>query len=110
MTYIDVKEKTELLDLTKKWQRKFHNEKLGRQEEYREHKKMFLPVTETLQQQQQTMMLEYASMNHLAITSISQIGEPPINRDILRLGKISVRYLNKFASWKEYDFTYGWSQ
>lgn len=118
MAFVNIKQKSDLVNLQKKIQKSFLNEKLGDQQVYQENLKRLQPLIEPIKnitKQQKEIMLQ--SQSAAALPAITMSPTPLAIQDIpaspipeiasLNLGSISGKYISEIYKALEYDNAYG---
>lgn len=113
MAYVNIKEKSDLVNIRKILQKRFLNEKLGEQDIYQENTKQYKPLIESLKDitTHQKEILQSQS----AIPAITMSRTPLAIEDVpaspstpgYNLGKISEKYLKGIFSHGKYDKAFG---
>ena len=113
MAYVNIKEKSDLVNIRKKLQKRFLNEKLGEQDIYQEDIKRLQPLIEPIKdiathqkeilQSQSAIPLITTSRTPLAIEDVPASPSTPG----YNLGKISEKYLKGVFSHNKYDKAFG---
>lgn len=113
MAYVNIKEKSDLVNIRKKLQKRFLNEKLGEQDIYQENIKRLQPLIEPIKDitTHQKEILQSQS----AIPAITRSRTPLAIEDVpaspstpgYNLGKISEKYLKGIFSHGKYDKAFG---
>src|ERR1700755_1338020 len=113
MAYVNIKEKSDLVNIRKKLQKRFLNEKLGEQDIYQEDIKRLQPLIEPIKDiaTHQKEILQSQS----AIPAITMSRTPLAIEDVpaspstpgYNLGKISEKYLKGVFSHNKYDKAFG---
>lgn len=119
MAYVNVRQKSDLVNIRNTLQKRFISEKLGEQDTHQENIRLLQPLIEPLKdisqhQQQMLQVLPEATSSSTMIKdnpllAIQGAPESPISSEYanLRLGKISDKYLKKLSVAKDYDYAYG---
>src|ERR1700755_2083586 len=113
MAYVNIKEKSDLVNIRKKLQKRFLNEKLGEQDIYQEDIKRLQPLIEPIKDiaTHQKEILQSQSAIPLITTSRTPLAieDVPASPSIpgYNLGKISEKYLKGIFSHNKYDKAFG---
>ena len=116
MAYVNVKEKSDLVNIRKNLQKRFLNEKLGEQDIYQENIKLLQPLIEPIKDitTHQKKILKSqpvvtAITSHQSPLAIEDVPVSPHTPEygLLKLGRISDKYMKTIASYTEYDNAFG---
>lgn len=113
MAYVNIKEKSDLVNIRKKLQKRYLDEKLGEQDIYQENFKLFQPLIEPIKditthrkEILQSQPAITSSRTPLAIKDVPASTSTP-NFNSVKLGKLADKYLKKMSSHIEYDNAFG---
>ena len=114
MAYIDVKKKSDLVNLRKTIQKRFLDEKIGDQNIYKETAKFYKPLIEPLQkiaeksvEKPPQIIQNVPAIEASPQSQIPAIEQPSASHDnMINLGSFSDKYL-KMLTVKEFDHAYG---
>lgn len=104
MAYVNIKQKSDLVNIRKTLQKRFVNEKIGEQDIYQENVKLLKPLKD-IQKQQQTIKELPPAPNEQLLA----IADVPVSStyETLKLGRISDKYIKQISSVTNYDRAFG---